>query len=307
MQTQNTKALSVAQGWSPSLQNVKTLYSTTKPNIVALTLVAALTGIYVGNRGIFPEWSLIGWTLFCLALATAGACMLNNLYDRDIDKKMKRTQQRAIASGEISSQIVLPISLALSIFPVILMAYVVNPATAIVTGSAVFGYAVVYTMIAKRRTPWANQLGGIAGALPPVVGYVAVTGQIDIYAFLMFFIMAVWQQPHALSLALKYREDYARADVPVIPVVHGVHATKVRILLYSLLLIPVSTLPYFFGLAGEWYLVTSVVFGVIFSIKSAKFLASNRQYDMRLFLLSLVHFIVMFSVLMVDIQFARVL
>jgi len=307
MQTHNTKALGVTQIASPSLHTAKVLYSTTKPNIVALTLVAALTGSYVASGGVLSDWSAIGWTLFCLAFATAGACMLNNLYDRDIDRKMKRTQSRAIANGEMSAHIVLPIALSLSTFPIALMAYLVNPMTAFVTAGAVIGYVVIYTMIAKRRTPWANQLGGIAGALPPVVGYAAVTGQVDTVAFLMFLIMAVWQQPHALSLALKYKDDYARAGVPVIPVVHGVDATKVRIALYSLLLLPVSTLPYFFGLTGGWYFVISVILGSVFVIKSFQFLNSSRQYDMRLFLLSLVHFVALFSCLMADIQFERII
>lgn len=181
--------------------------SITKPGIVGLTLVAALTGIYFGNHGILPDWSVIFWTFLTLGLATAGSCMLNNVYDRDIDRIMKRTSSRAMAQDIIPAKHALVVGLVLTVGSLALMAYVVNPLTALVTAVGVVGYVVVYTMMTKRTTPWANQLGGIAGAVPPMVGYAAVTGELGAAAWILFAIMVVWQQPHALALALKYRED----------------------------------------------------------------------------------------------------
>jgi len=274
--------------------------STAKPGIVGLTLVAALTGIYFGNEGVMPHWAVIFWTFLTLGLATAGSCMLNNVYDRDIDRIMKRTSGRAMAQDEIPAAHALVVGLVLSIGSLALMAYTVNPLTALVTTVGVVGYVVVYTMMTKRTTPWANQLGGIAGAVPPMVGYAAVTGELGAAAWILFAIMVVWQQPHALSLALKYREDYARANVPVIPVACGVQATKIRIALYCVLLMPVATLPYFFDMAGIFYLATSIVLSAVFLFMAVRFLLSDRDCDMRVFAFSLVYFILLFGTLVID-------
>jgi len=279
---------------------VAELFELAKPGIVGLTLVAALTGIYFGNHGVMPHWNLIFWTFLTLGLATAGSCMLNNYYDRDIDQLMSRTRSRALASQAISERVVLYTALLLTILPIALMAWMVNPLTALVTAVGVVGYVGVYTMWMKRRTPWANQFGGIAGAVPPMVGYAAVTGDLGAPAWILFAIMVVWQQPHALSLALKYREDYARARVPVIPVACGVQATKVRIVAYALALIPVAILPYVFDMAGIWYLVISVVLSSMFLFMSVRFLRSERDCDMRVFAFSIVYLILLFGTLVID-------
>ncbi|MDX8395115.1 MAG: heme o synthase [Mariprofundaceae bacterium] len=274
--------------------------SASKPGIVGLTLVAALTGIYFGNHGVLPDWQLIFWTFLTLGLATAGSCILNNVYDRDIDRLMKRTSSRPLASDIISSRNALITGLVLSIGSLSLMAIVVNPLTAWVTAVGVFGYVVVYTMMTKRSTPWANQFGGIAGAVPPMIGYVAVTGELGAPAWILFAIMVVWQQPHALALALKYREQYARANVPVIPVACGVQATKIRIVAYCAVLLPVATLPYFFGMSGIWFLGISVILSSIFLAMGIRFLRSERDCDMRVFAFSIVYLILLFGSIIVD-------
>lgn len=279
---------------------VAELFELAKPGIVGLTLVAALTGIYFGNHGVMPHWGLIFWTFLTLGLATAGSCMLNNYYDRDIDQLMRRTRSRALAAGRVSERMVLCVALLLAIPPLILMAWMVNPLTAMVTAVGVIGYVGVYTMLMKRSTPWANQFGGIAGAVPPMVGYAAVTGDLGAPAWILFAIMVVWQQPHALSLALKYREDYAKANVPVIPVACGVQATKVRIVIYTLALIPVAILPYVFGMAGIWYLVFSILLSSMFLFMAVRFLRSERDCDMRVFAFSIVYLILLFGIMVVD-------
>jgi len=279
---------------------VAELFELAKPGIVGLTLVAALTGIYFGNHGVMPHWNLIFWTFLTLGLATAGSCMLNNYYDRDIDQLMHRTHSRALAAGLVPERVVLWVALLLAIPPLILMAWMVNPLTAMVTAVGVIGYVGVYTMWMKRSTPWANQFGGIAGAVPPMVGYAAVTGDLGAPAWILFAIMVVWQQPHALSLALKYREDYARANVPVIPVACGVQATKVRIAVYALALIPVAILPYIFGMAGIWYLVISILLSSVFLFMAVRFLRSERDCDMRVFAFSIVYLILLFGAMVID-------
>jgi len=279
---------------------VAELFDLAKPGIVGLTLVAALTGIYFGNHGVMPHWGLIFWTFLTLGLATAGSCMFNNYYDRDIDQLMHRTHSRALAAGLVSERMVLCIALLLAILPLVLMALMVNPLTALVTTVGVVGYAGVYTMWMKRSTPWANQFGGIAGAVPPMVGYAAVTGDLGAPAWILFAIMVVWQQPHALSLALKYREDYARANVPVIPVACGIQATKVRIAIYALALIPVAILPYVFGMAGIWYLLISILLSSMFLFMAVRFLRSKQDCDMRVFAFSIVYLILLFGAMVID-------
>jgi len=276
------------------------LFELAKPGIVGLTLVAALTGIYFGNHGVMPHWDLIFWTFLTLGLATAGSCMLNNYYDRDIDKLMRRTRSRALAAGLVSNRLVLSVALILTVPSLGLMAWMVNPLTAMVTAVGVIGYVGIYTMWMKRSTPWANQFGGIAGAVPPMVGYAAVTGDLGAPAWILFAIMVVWQQPHALSLALKYRGDYARAKVPVIPVACGVQATKVRIAVYALALIPVAILPYVFGMAGIWYLVISVLLSSMFLFMAVRFLRSERDCDMRVFAFSIMYLILLFGAMVID-------
>jgi protoheme IX farnesyltransferase len=276
------------------------LFELAKPGIVGLTLVAALTGIYFGNHGVMPHWELIFWIFLTLGLATAGSCMLNNYYDRDIDQLMRRTHSRALAAGLVSGRMVLCVALLLTILPLGFMAMLVNPLTALVTTVGVVGYVGVYTMWMKRSTPWANQFGGIAGAVPPMVGYAAVTGDLGAPAWILFAIMMVWQQPHALSLALKYREDYARANVPVIPVACGVQATKVRIVIYALALIPVTMLPYLFGMTGIGYLVISILLSSIFLFMAVRFLRSKRDCDMRVFAFSIVYLILLFGAMVID-------
>ncbi len=271
-----------------------------KPGIVGLTLMATLTGVYFGNPGIQPDWQLIFLTLLTLGLATAGSCMMNNAYDRDIDALMKRTSTRAVAAGRIPAKDAMITGLLLAIISVLWMGLVVNPLAAVITSIGVIGYVGVYTMLAKRRTPWANQLGGIAGAVPPMVGYAAVTGELGAAAWILFIIMVVWQQPHALSLALKYRKDYARAGVPVIPVAKGVAATKQRIAIYCVALIPLAILPYAFGMAGDIYLATAIIFSMAFFVMAIRFLRSEKDCDMRLFGFSIIYLLAVFAVMVLD-------
>ncbi|MBF0274269.1 MAG: protoheme IX farnesyltransferase [Nitrospinae bacterium] len=275
-------------------------FGVAKPGIIGLVVVAALTGIYFGNKGTLPDWSLITFTLLGLSFSTAGSCMLNNYFDRDIDRLMDRTSKRALAQGIVPEKNVLYTGLIFVIASFLIHYFYVNPLTAYVTLSAAFGYVVLYGMIMKRRTPWANQVGGIAGALPPVIGYVAVTGYFDATAFILFLIVAVWQQPHALSLALKYREDYLKASIPVIPVAKGIHGTKIRIVIYTGLLFYVAALPFLYGMAGEFYFMSSFILNAFYFGYAVKFYFSQQKWNMPLFFFSIVYLVLLFGALVVD-------
>ncbi len=272
----------------------------TKPGIVGLSIVAALTGMYFANKGIMPQWDILLWTFVTLGMAVAGSCMLNQYYDRDIDKLMKRTSRRPLVIGLISPARALAVALTLMGSSLLLMLIFVNLPAALLTAGAMLGYGVIYTMIVKRRSHWANQFGGIAGAMPPVIGYAAISGGVDLNALTLFLIMVIWQQPHALSLALKYREEYARAGIPVVPVVKGVQATKKKIAIYSAALLLAALLPYALGMAGTLYLVTAVSISSAFLFQALKFLRSDRDCDMKLFFYSIVYLVVLFTSMVYD-------
>ncbi len=273
-------------------------FTLAKPGIVALVLVATLTGVYLANMGL-PDVSLVYWTLTGMTLATAGSAILNNYTDRDIDRLMDRTSSRALAAGLVSKNYALIAGLFFVTLSIVIMAYV-NSLTAFLTAAAIAGYVVLYGMVLKRRTSIANQIGGLAGALPPVIGYTAVTGTLDIKTLLLFLIMAIWQQPHALSLALKYKDDYARAAIPVIPVAKGVYATKLRIALYTFGLLPVTILPYIVGMAGHLYLFAALSLGIVYLFLAVRFLLSKRECDMLLFFYSIIYLTLLFTALVVD-------
>jgi len=290
------------RGTSSLLHTARLLYAAAKPGIVGLTLIAAFAGAFVGAGGQWPSASVVLWLMVTLGLVTGGACLLNNVYDLDIDRLMARTRKRELACGALSPRLGLASGLAATLLPLPVMAATVNAAAAMLTAAAAFGYVVVYTIVAKRRTSWANQLGGIAGALPPVIGIAAVTGGVDARAAALFAVMAVWQQPHALSLALKYRADYARAGIPVVPVAKGVRKTKARIFVYTLLLLPLTTLPYFIGMAGPVYLAVAIALSGTFVYKAFNFLRSSDDCDMRLFFFSLTHLVALFTALVLDVN-----
>jgi protoheme IX farnesyltransferase len=270
-----------------------------KPGIVALVLVSALSGIYLGGRG-GAEAGLTIMALMGIGFATAGSAVLNNYFDRDIDPLMERTSARALAKGTIQPTGALLFGAIMVAASVPVLALGVNVLTAVLTMLAVFTYVVLYGMVLKRRSPVANQVGGLSGALPPVLGYAAVTGSIGFEALALFVVVAIWQQPHALSLALKYRDDYAAASIPVIPVAKGVAATKWRIFLYTTALLPASALPYLLGTAGHWYLLVAALTGLLYIALSAKFLASRRQCDMFLFFYSIVYLTLLFSAMVMN-------
>ncbi|NOS36331.1 MAG: protoheme IX farnesyltransferase [Deltaproteobacteria bacterium] len=287
------------EGILPARTSLADYITLIKPGIVGLVTVAALTGIYIGGRGEY-NLLLICWTLGGLGIATAGSALLNNYFDRDIDRLMERTSMRALALGKVSPGKALIAGIALVAISVAALAFKVNGTTALLTAGAAVGYVVLYGIVLKRRSSFANQVGGLAGALPPLIGYAAITGGVDGTAMILFAVVAVWQQPHALSLALKYRDDYAKASIPVIPVAKGVKATKVRIVLYTILLIPVSLLLFLTGVAGVAYLATAIVLGTIFLILGVRFLRSDRQCDMFLFFFSILYLTLLFTAMVVD-------
>jgi protoheme IX farnesyltransferase len=278
---------------------IKEYMALTKPCIVTLVLITTLGGIYIGSKGSL-EPHLVFWTLLGTGLAAAGSAVINMVFDRDIDSLMERTSSRPLPRGAVNPNTALLFGILLLISSFVSLYLFVNLTAAILAMMAAFSYVVLYTMLLKRRTPVATEIGGISGALPPVIGYVAGSGTFDIKAFVLFLIMFMWQPPHFWVLALKYRDDYAKAGVPTLPVARGVFITKVKTLLYTVSLLPLSLIPYAVGMTGKVYFITAFVISSLYTVYTLKFLFSKKEESMKLFFFSIIYIAILFSVMIID-------
>ena len=276
----------------------------TKPRVVALLVFTALVGMFLAVPALPPlRESVFG--LFGIWLAASSAAAINHLIDQRIDKVMVRTAQRPLATGALRPVQVLVFALLLGIASMLVLALLVNPLTALLTFAGLIGYAVVYTGWLKRATPQNIVIGGVAGAVPPLLGWAAVTnmqGPWDWqYALLLVLIIFVWTPPHFWALAIFRREDYARALIPMLPVTHGVTYTRWQILFYTVLLLQVSLLPVIFGMSGLFYLGGALVLGSVFLWYAWRLLdPPDEFFAMRVFQYSVVYLMALFAFLLVD-------
>jgi protoheme IX farnesyltransferase len=247
----------------------------TKPRIMSLLLLTGLCGMFVGARGVPPAW-LIAVTLLGLALACGGASALNHVIDRDIDRLMgERTRARPLAADRMPVSRALEFGLALSAFSFVLLASAVNTLTAALALVGNLFYVLVYTRWLKRSTAQNIVIGGAAGAVPPLVGWAAATGNLALPALWLFLIVFFWTPPHFWALALLIRENYAAARVPMLPVVRGVRATTRQIVGYSLVLLGVTIVPFAVGTLGLAYLVVAIGLGGLFVWLAVRLLRSS--------------------------------
>ena len=282
-------------------------WSLTKPRVVALIVFTALVGSLMAIDGM-PDAAqarnaLLGFLGIWLAASSAAA--INQLLDSRIDAKMARTSWRPIVVGQITPARALAFALVLAAASMVLLWHWVNPLTAMLTFASLIGYAVVYTVFLKRATPQNIVIGGIAGAAPPLLGWAAVTGMQGrwdwAHALLLVLIIFVWTPPHFWALAIFRRADYARAMVPMLPVTHGVEYTRWQILLYTLLLVAVTILPYAIDMSGLFYLGGALVLGAMFLWHAYRLLdPPDEFYAMRVFNYSIVYLMALFAFLLVD-------
>ncbi|MCB5227271.1 heme o synthase [Alishewanella sp. 16-MA] len=272
----------------------------TKPKVVALLVLTAWVGMVLAT----DQWISFGLLFSAtvgIGLLSAAAAALNHVVDQRIDAQMARTHSRPVARGRVSSKqaVIFACSLALAGF--VLLYFAVNPLTAWLTLLSLFGYAVVYTMFLKRATPQNIVIGGLAGAMPPLLGWAAVTGDIHGHALLLVMIIFAWTPPHFWALAIHRRDDYAKVNMPMLPVTHGIEYTKSAILLYTLILCIVCLLPYIVGMTGAIYLVASTLLNLRFLQYAwkLKFFA-EASTAMATFKFSIVHLMLLFLVLVVD-------
>jgi len=295
MNTLKFKALPLWQSW-------RDYYQLTKPKVVALLLLTAWVGMGLAQPALPP----LGLTLKALCgigLLAAAAAALNHVLDQQIDARMQRTQRRPVATGRVTSKDAVMFALALACSGFYLLYLTVNPLTAWLTLGSLFGYAVVYTMFLKRATPQNIVIGGLAGAMPPLLGWTSVTGQLSAEPWLLVMIIFAWTPPHFWALAIHRRDDYARVAMPMLPVTHGIAFTKNAILLYTLMLTVICWLPYLIGMSGLIYLAGVTLLNLQF-VWHAWLLkrAADPAQPMRTFRFSIYHLMLLFLLLLVDHQ-----
>jgi protoheme IX farnesyltransferase len=275
-------------------------YDLTKPKVVALILFTALVGMLLASPGMVP-WQPLVFGLLGIGLASAAGAALNHVVDQRIDAVMERTRNRPLPSGEMDTPHALGFALGLASLAMLILAALVNPLTAVLTFSAFIGYAVVYTVYLKRRTPQNIVWGGLAGAAPPLLGWTAVTGEIHTHALLLVLLIFVWTPPHFWALAIKRREEYARAGIPMLPVTHGVAFTKLQILVYTMLLLWVSLMPFMVQMSGLLYLVGALGLGLGFLYRALRLWRSDDDSQaMRTFGYSILYLTALFAFLLAD-------
>jgi len=268
--------------------------------VVVLIVFTAIVGMFLAVPGWPPLSALLAGTLG-IGLAASSAAAINHLLDRRIDAKMKRTKNRPLATGQLSERNVLVFALSLGVLAMAILTIWTNALTAVLTFLSLIGYAIVYTAWLKRATPQNIVIGGAAGAAPPVLGWAAVTGTLDPQALLLFLIIFVWTPPHFWALAIYRKEEYALVDIPMLPVTHGAAFTRLQILLYTILLVIVTTLPYLTGMSGLVYLAGVSVLNVGFMWYALRMMVSKDVLlPMQTFAFSITYLMVLFMFLLAD-------
>lgn len=275
-------------------------YEMTKPKVVMLLLLTALVGMCLAVEGALPLVPLIAG-MIGIGMLSSSAAVINHVVDRNIDSKMARTYNRPVPKGKVSPQRALIFAFALCLIGMAILDIFVNRLTAILTFASLVGYAFIYTMYLKRATPQNIVIGGLAGAAPPLLGWTAMTGEIHPYSLLLVLIVFTWTPPHFWALAIHREKDYAKAEVPMLPVTHGVEFTKTSILGYTVLLGLICLMPYLVGMSGVIYLVGATLLNIAFLYYAWKLkYAATDETAMQTFKFSILHLMILFVVLLVD-------
>ena len=271
-----------------------------KPKVVLLIVFTAVVGMLLATPG-YPSIELFIYSTLGIGLAASSAAAINHFLDQKADAKMTRTENRPLPSGELNSFNVIGFALILGTLSMVILVLKVNLLTAILTFLSLVGYAVIYTVFLKHMTPQNIVIGGAAGAAPPVLGWCAMTGEVHPYALLLFLIIFVWTPPHFWALAIAKREEYAKVDIPMLPVTHGTEFTRLQILLYTILLMIVTLLPYLTGMSGLIYLATAVPLGLGFIYYAIKMMRTkDNKTAMKTFGFSIVYLMIIFAALLID-------
>ena len=279
---------------------IKNYYELCKPNVVLMMLITALVGSLLASKPLAPL-SLIAFAMLGIALCASSAAAINQIIDRKTDANMNRTENRPIPQGEVS-----PVNASIFAFILgslgagILVIYV-NTLTALLTLASLIGYAFVYTVYLKRATPQNIVIGGLAGAAPPLLGWTAVTNSIDPNSLLLVLIIFAWTPPHFWALAIHRKDDYAKENIPMLPVTHGVQFTKLQIILYTIILILVSLLPFVVMMSGILYFISALILGVIFLYYAVRlYFEEDNASAFPTFVYSIYYIFLIFAALLID-------
>lgn len=271
-----------------------------KPNVVAEMLFTAVVGMLLAVPGM-PEIQPFIYGIIGIALAASSAAAINHFIDRKADAQMTRTEKRPLPMGDLNATNVLSFALILGVSAMLILVFLVNTLTAILTFLSLFGYAIIYTLYLKRATPQNIVIGGLFGATPPLLGWCAMTGEVSADGLLLALIVFVWTPPHFWALAIARREEYAKVNIPMLPVTHGVEFTRLQILLYTILLLLVTLLPYLTGMSGLIYGISALLldFGFIYY---AILMMRNKDNKtaMKTFVYSIIYITVLFAALLID-------
>jgi len=272
-----------------------------KPKVVSLIVFTAVVGMFLAVPALPPLAALVFGTIG-IGLAASSAAAINHVVDRRYDEQMARTMGRPIPSGAVTTGQALTYAALIGVLSMLVLWVLVNPLTAVLTFASLIGYAFLYTVWLKHVTPQNIVIGGAAGAAPPVLGWTSVTDSIDPHALLLFLIIFAWTPPHFWALAIARRDDYARAGIPMLPVAYGVEFTRLHILLYTILLVIVTLLPYLTGMTGLIYLAAAVVLGAVFIRHAIALRRADAPVGlpMQVFRYSINYLMLLFAALLVD-------
>jgi heme o synthase len=278
----------------------RSFYELTKPRVVMLIVFTSIVGTLLAVPGMPPLSALILGNLG-IGLAAASAAVINHVLDERIDAQMSRTKRRPLPTGKLSPRAALMFSGVLCFLSMTILVLWVNTLTALLTFASLIGYAVVYTVWLKRATSQNIVIGGAAGAAPPVLGWAAVTGTVEPNALILFLIVFIWTPPHFWALAIARKDEYAKVGIPMLPVTHGVAFTRLQVLLYTLLLVAVTLMPFVTGMSGLPYLVAAIVLNAMFVYHAFQLKMSDRAHlPMKVFRFSISYLMYLFAALLID-------
>lgn len=276
-------------------------YELTKPRVVFLIVFTAIVGMFVAVPG-WPGTVPFVFGTLGIGLAASSAAVFNHVLDARTDMQMRRTQGRPLPQGKLTESAALMFAASLGVISMTILWFIVNPLTAVLTFLSLIGYAVVYTVWLKHATPQNIVIGGAAGAAPPVLGWAAVTNEVTSGALILFLIVFVWTPPHFWALAIARKDEYAKVDIPMLPVTHGEAYTRLNILLYSVLLFLVTLLPYLIGMSGLIYLLSAIGLGAYFLYFAIQMYRDkgDENLPMAMFKYSITYLGFLFAALLVD-------
>jgi len=276
-------------------------YELTKPRVVMLIVFTAVVGMFLAVPG-WPGIMPVVFGTLGIAMASSSAAVFNHVLDHRTDILMMRTRGRPLPQGKLTEKSALMFASSLCVMSMIILWFLVNPLTAVLTFISLIGYAVIYTAWLKRATPQNIVIGGAAGAAPPILGWTAVTNEVTSGALLLFLIVFVWTPPHFWALAIARLEEYRKVEIPMLPVTHGVPYTRLNILLYSILLLLVTIMPYLIGMSGLIYLVVALGLGGYFLYYAIRMYSDHEDEElpMQMFRYSISYLGYLFTALLID-------